>query len=229
MRSSLFTGLVLRCYDEKEMFKTDSKIKIMTIITVVALALAGYSYLNIYFISSRVEGLISELASTTASFIKKTDQLSQSIAALEQKELLLADELSATDQNVKITRTNVETVQSKVGGVEKTVGTLEKLSKTDPELLQKYSKIFFLNEHYAPERLAEIDKAYLYSERKTEIIHSLVWPHLKDMLESAKLIGLTLYVKSAYRSFEEQKSVKSTYTVVYGKGSANQFSADQGY
>ena len=50
-----------------------------------------------------------------------------------------------------------------------------------------------------------------------------------DMLEAAKVSKVTLYVKSAYRSFDEQKSVKSLYTVVYGKGSANQFSADQGY
>src|SRR5690242_4812303 len=29
-----------------------------------------------------------------------------------------------------------------------TVGKLDKLSKTDKELLQKYSKVYFLNEHY---------------------------------------------------------------------------------
>ena len=42
-----------------------------------------------------------------------------------------------------------------------TVGKLDKLSKTDPELLQKYSKVFFLNEHYAPDKFKKIDSQFL--------------------------------------------------------------------
>jgi D-alanyl-D-alanine carboxypeptidase len=49
------------------------------------------------------------------------------------------------------------------------------------------------------------------------------------MLDQAKQDGVSLYVKSAYRSFAEQKSLKSTYSVTYGAGTANTFSADQGY
>ena len=167
---------------------------------------------------------------------EKTKELDDTIAIIDQKTTTLFNNLSATDENIQSTKKNVEEVQSQVGGVEQTVGkitgtvsTLEKLSKTDPELLQKYSKVFFLNEHYAPERLQQIDTEYLYSEKRTETIHSLVWPHLKDLLESAKKINVVLHVKSAYRSFDEQKAVKSVYTVVYGKGNANTFSADQGY
>ncbi len=189
------------------------------IVAVTVFGLIGFGYFRIFSLSNQVGRLTSEFASTTAIFAEKTDRLTNAILALDQK-----------------SAKSVEEVQSQVGGVEQTVGkitgtvnTLEKLSKTDPELLHKYSKIFFLNEHYAPERLSEIDSAYLYSEKKVELIHSLVWPHLKNLLEAAKAINVTLYIKSAYRSFDEQKSVKSAYTVVYGKGSANQFSADQGY
>lgn len=203
---------------------------------VVILGLTGYAYFRIFSLSDRLERLAAEFASTTAVFFKKSDDFAGAIQALEKKTLGLSDTLYGAEQNIQKTKENVEAVQSQVGGVKQTIGeitgavsTLEKLSKTDPELLQKYSKIFFLNEHYAPERLAEIDKEYLYTENKPELIHSLVWPYLKGLLGAAKENGVTLYVKSAYRSFDEQKSVKSAYTVVYGTGAANQFSADQGY
>ncbi|OHB11524.1 MAG: hypothetical protein A3H60_01405 [Candidatus Zambryskibacteria bacterium RIFCSPLOWO2_02_FULL_44_12b] len=38
-----------------------------------------------------------------------------------------------------------------------------------------------------------------------------------------------MLIASAFRSFETQASLKSEYRVVYGAGTANQFSADQGY
>jgi D-alanyl-D-alanine carboxypeptidase len=52
---------------------------------------------------------------------------------------------------------------------------------------------------------------------------------MQAMLDAAKADGVTLFVKSAYRSFDEQKALKNEYTVVYGAGTANQFSAEQGY
>ncbi|MCK5285983.1 MAG: M15 family metallopeptidase [Candidatus Pacebacteria bacterium] len=110
-----------------------------------------------------------------------------------------------------------------------TVTTLEKLSKIDPEILQKYSKVFFLSEHYAPARLAEIPDTYEYHEDKFSKLDSQVYPYLENMLKSALADNLGIYVYSAYRSYEEQNALKSLYTVIYGAGTANQFSADQGY
>lgn len=203
---------------------------------VVIFGLISYAYARIFSLSNELKQLTSEFASTTAVFEEKTGVLAGTIRILDQKISGLSDILQVAEQNIQNTKKNVETVQSQVGGVEQTVGkitgainTLEKLSKTDPELLQKYSKVFFLSEHYAPERLSEISKEYLYSEKKSESIHFLVWPHLKNLLDAAKKDNVALYVKSAYRSFDEQKSIKSAYTIVYGAGSANQFSADQGY
>lgn len=219
------------------MFKK-SPIKIRLVLFVIFLfGLFAYSYFQIFSMFAKIDRLSYEIASTTASFSRKTIELNEAIIALDQKSTSLFNNLSATDQDIlKNTKKNIEAVELQVGGVEQTVGkitgavsNLEKLSKTDPELLQKYSKVFFLNEHYTPERLTEIDSAYIYTQGKPETIHSSVWPHLKDLLESAKEKNVILYVKSVYRSFDEQKAVKSIYTVVYGKGSANQFSADQGY
>jgi D-alanyl-D-alanine carboxypeptidase len=49
------------------------------------------------------------------------------------------------------------------------------------------------------------------------------------MLNDANASGISLRVVSAYRSFAEQKTLKSSYKMTYGAGTANQFSADQGY
>ncbi len=49
------------------------------------------------------------------------------------------------------------------------------------------------------------------------------------MLDRAKQNGIEIYVYSGYRPFEEQAALKGQYAVTYGEGTANQFSADQGY
>jgi D-alanyl-D-alanine carboxypeptidase len=109
------------------------------------------------------------------------------------------------------------------------VNTLEKLSKADAKLLQKYSKVFFLNEHYYPERVTDIPAQYKYNEQRNYVVHAEIWPHMKDMLDAAQNAGVNLWVFSAYRGFDEQSALKESYSVTYGAGTANQFSADQGY
>ena len=109
-----------------------------------------------------------------------------------------------------------------------TVGKLDKLSKTDKELLQKYSKVYFLNENYMPESLTLIPSDYLYEKDKEMQIHTKVLPYLLDLLKVAQNSSMDLKIISAYRSFGEQSALKGAYTVSYGSG-ANVFSADQGY
>ncbi len=154
-------------------------------------------------------------------------------AALEQKVGIAVgqnQELSASlaeqsDKNAALQ----EKLQGKLEDISGTVGDLEKLSKTDPEILKKYSKIFFLNENYEPERLTQIPNDYVYNDNRVERISAPVWPYLESLLKAAQKDGIKLYVKSAFRSFEEQRNTKSSYTVTYGAGTANTFSADQGY
>ncbi|OHA99588.1 MAG: hypothetical protein A3E93_01415 [Candidatus Zambryskibacteria bacterium RIFCSPHIGHO2_12_FULL_43_12b] len=110
-----------------------------------------------------------------------------------------------------------------------TVGVLDKLSKTDEELLQKYSKVYFLNEHYVPPKLTDIDKKYVYEKDRTLMIHSDVWPKLQSLLGATETDGSPLLISSSFRSFGEQSGLKSSYNLTYGAGTANQFSADQGY
>ena len=182
------------------------------VVAALALAIGGgawWGYTRTTELSEQVSALTSTLASTTSLLI----------ATIEETKLSLSSTLQQEKENL----------EDQLGDISGTVQTLEKLSKTDPELLQKYSKVFFLNEHYAPERLATIDAEFLYSEIRPEKISAPVSPHLEDLLEDAKDDAIPLYIKSAYRSFDEQEALKGQYTVVYGAGSANQFSADQGY
>ncbi len=177
---------------------------------VLALVIAGFGY-STY-----------QLNETAAKLGLTTQELASTTTALEERQVAMSDELYAATQGW-------QAIQSRLGGFENSLGTLEKLSKTDPELLQKYSKVFFLNEHYAPERLAQIEKEFTYDESRPEKIHASVLPYLEDMLGDAQKAGVEVFVKSSYRSFEEQSKLKSAYSVTYGAGSANTFSADQGY
>jgi len=140
--------------------------------------------------------------------------------------------LSQTVQEQLDKNTNLESqvvgLSGMVQDISGTVGTLQKLSQTDKELLQKYSKVYFLSENYIPSRLTGIYKDYLYDASVEKKIHAGVEPFLVDMIKGAMQGGIDLKVISAYRSFEEQISVKTGYKVIYGSG-ANKFSADQGY
>ncbi len=174
----------------------------------------------------------SEISSTTliiSSNQSELERLRSSLGDVSAETRGLGGALTDAKQNIDQVKSQVGGVEQSVGAISNTVDTLQKLSKTDPELLKKYSKVFFLSENYAPKHLAEIPITYAYSDAHQEKFLSEGWPYLKTMIDTAKSQGVNIYVKSAYRSFAEQKSLKSNYSVTYGKGTANSFSADQGY
>ncbi len=105
---------------------------------------------------------------------------------------------------------------------------LQWISSLDPQLLQKYSKVYFLNENYVPANLSAIDNQYLFNKNKSIEFHQYALPFLHNMLKAAQDANVPMSVASAYRSFKEQTSLKSGYKVIYGTG-ANSFSAEQGY
>ncbi|HEY4501567.1 MAG TPA: M15 family metallopeptidase [Candidatus Paceibacterota bacterium] len=161
--------------------------------------------------------------------VASSNAIASSTAQLEEKVVALSDGLYAAQQGLAAVQERLGGFENTVGDISGTVDVLEKLRNTDRELLQKYSKVFFLNEHYAPSRLAQMEEQYIYDEDRPEKILAEVRPYLEDLLGEAQDNGVDLYVRSAYRSFEEQKALKSGYTVTYGAGTANAFSADQGY
>lgn len=148
---------------------------------------------------------------------------------LEKQLTSLQNDLSATTLALQEEQARNTDFADQLDNLAGTVGTLDKLSKTDKELLQKYSKIYFLNEHYVPTNLATISPQFLYNSKQSAQIHTNVWPKLENLLQSALSSGITLQINSAYRSFGTQAAIKSGYKVTYGAGTANAFSADQGY
>lgn len=181
-----------------------------------------YAFIQISALTGTVDSLATELASTTIASSQNTNQLSQNITDLRTQTVGISDTLSSAQQNI-------DAVNTKVGGVEQTVDTIQKLSQIDPELLKKYSKVYFMNENYVPAHLIDIPNEYLYNEKIPQKFLTEAWPFLKKLSDTAKASGVTIYVQSAYRSFGDQQSLKSSYTVTYGAGTSNSFSADQGY
>jgi LAS superfamily LD-carboxypeptidase LdcB len=145
----------------------------------------------------------------------------KNLAAMKDENAYLMQKLSAEES-----RNN--SFQEQITGLTSTIGTLDKLSKTDKELLQKYSKIYFLNENYVPESLSEISQNDIYEDGKIIRFHTKALPYLQNLLKAAKDSGNELQIISGYRSFGDQSSLKSSYKLTYGSG-ANAFSADQGY
>lgn len=140
----------------------------------------------------------------------------------------LARERDSLAKQLTGERERNDAFSSQISEISDTVNVLEKIKNTDPELLRKYSKVYFLNENYVPAKLTNISSRYLYQPKEEEKIHTNIWPHLREMLQEAEDDDVDLKVVSAYRSFFEQYTLKTNYKVSYGSG-ANQFSADQGY
>lgn len=153
---------------------------------------------------------------------------SSTITMLSNELIDLGANLDELAENYQDEQNKNEDFEDQLRDISKTVGVLDKLSKTDKELLQKYSKVYFLNEHYIPESLKTIDNEYVYNEDRVHQLHSKVMPYFEKMVKAAKADGIDLWVVSSYRSYETQGQLKGQYVTTYGSG-ANAFSADQGY
>ena len=160
--------------------------------------------------------------------VGRGDRLVLEKTALAEELRLTRAGLASTTAALMIANNQNNIFAGQIGEIASTVNVLDKLSKTDAELLQKYSKVYFLSGHYVPDSLTELPAANLFDPTKAQQIHTKVWPNLQRLLFDAASAGYPLEIVSAYRSFDTQSSLKSGYKVVYGSG-ANQFSADQGY
>jgi D-alanyl-D-alanine carboxypeptidase len=198
------------------------------IVALAVLLVAGaiYSVIRISLLSGHIAALAEHVESLETNFASTTAMLQENIT---KNHNALATALTAEQQNVGTIREQLGIYKDQVGSITGTVTNLQKLSKTDPQLLAKYSKVFFLSENYAPARLTQVPDIYKYSEGKTVNFLAEAWPYLQRMIDDAGNAGVKIYVSSAYRSFDEQSALKKDYKIVYGAGTANQFSADQGY
>jgi len=200
-------------------------VSILLLLLVLGLAVQAYF---MYTLSQKLNIVNQNNASTTDAL---TTLSSTTISRFEEneKKFVQFSDMLYEEQQVTVALTEaVDKFKRQVGKLTGTVDTLEKLTTTDPELLQKYSRIYFLNEHYKPADLSLIEEKFDYVNGKEVTISSEVLPFLSDLLEEAEDDGVDLIVLSGYRSFTEQGTLKNVYTTNYGVG-ANRFSADQGY
>ena len=212
--------------------KTTRSNKVGTMILILLITLA-FGVIGYFFTTNQLQ--IRELGEANNELQTKLQQsesklqtASSTIEELNRDLSLAHNTLAETEDVLQREQDRNEEFENQIRRITGTVETLDKLAKTDKELLQKYSKVFFLNEHYRPERLKEIDDKWKYSEDRSHQLHSQVIPYFEDMVEAAEDDGIDLWVVSAYRSFEQQAQLKGAYLVTYGTG-ANTFSADQGY
>lgn len=173
-------------------------------------------------VSERLAFIEAELASTTEALHQSVQELTGALSLAEQ-------ENTGLKQNLTVEQIKNNSYAQQIQSISSTVGDLYKLSQTDRELLQKYSKVYFLSENYIPSSLSDISTTYLERPEKPEKIHTTIKPYLEALVNDARAQNIPLSVLSGYRSFDTQESLKSQYTVRYGAGTANTFSADQGY
>lgn len=172
------------------------------------------------------------LVLTQAYVVTKEQELEHiktAFSDLEKKYTSLEKTAHELEETLSEERARNEEFEEQIQEISGTVGILDKLSKTDKELLQKYSKVYFLNEHYTPPDVLPLAREFLSRpDDVPEYVHARVAPFLNRLLRDAQDDGIALRVLSGYRSFDEQKQLKGAYSVQYGIG-ANTFSADQGY
>ncbi len=170
----------------------------------------------------------ARFASSTEAFRIAQALASSTITELSTRLSLTSEELAEIERDLKREKNRNEEFEDQIKDLAGTVGVLDKLSKTDEELLQKYSRTYFLNENFIPMKLALIDTSYRMNPDRDLYFHGDALSFLENMLDDAAEAGHTIKIVSAYRSFDEQREVKDGHTIVYGTG-ANAFSADQGY
>lgn len=207
----------------KKFYSRPLTFKHILLVTGSLLCIGGIGY-GIYFsytIYQKLQLTQYELENTTQASTQEITTLKDALQKLkEENDITISFLTDQQKQNIELQKEKEEN--------EEEIDTLQKLTTLDPELLRKYSKVFFLSENYTPPELEDIPVEYRISPTKDLQVLEDVSPFLDSLLDAAKEDGVNLRVISAYRSFETQKKLKSNYSVTYGSG-ANQFSADQGY
>ncbi len=204
----------------------------------LALAFVGTSayllYLNLAQ-QDRIAMLLEErhyfstqLASTTSLLREERALASSTIAELSSRLELTQEELEDIEDDLRDERDRNERFEDQIEDLAGTVGTLDRLSQIDEELLQKYSRVSFLNENYVPRKLTEIDERFVADSVGDEYFLEDAYDFLEDLMRDARRDDIDIVISSAYRSFDEQREIKGQHLITYGEG-ANQFSADQGF
>jgi len=210
--------------------KTLSDYAPQALVGVLIVLLGIFVYLH-YTQTKEIKSLQAErnhYLAESNSIKEELSAASSTIDSLNTELEELKDDLEDLADDYRDERNRNEDFEDQIRDLAGTLGDLDKLARIDEELLQKYSRVYFLNENYIPERLEKIRDKYVLAGRGDEYFHAEAIDQLEDLLDDARRDGHDIKVVSAYRSFDEQNEIKGIFTQIYGEG-ANTFSADQGF
>lgn len=171
---------------------------------------------------------ISTLKTTGQELESKLAKTTSQLTKAMEENASFSDQIKTLSVELEAEKVKNERFEEQIEELAGTVNILDKIAKTDKELLQKYSKVYFLSENYVPSSLKQIREEYVLPGKKDQYFHGDAIRWLERMIRDAKRDDIELRVISAYRSFDEQDELKGQFTQIYGTG-ANAFSADQGY
>lgn len=234
IRNTRYYSAILReMLESSEPQKKQSQIltPILALLLLACIGGAGYlGYLH-YQLTLTYEDL-SESYQNNQRLLEFTDNR---LAEREQELLQTTEDLNVANTQIAELERDLyreknmnQEFEKQIRDLAGTVGTLNRIAELDKELLQKYSRVFFLSENYRPARMTEIPSRFVLEGRASQFFLTDAFPFLEDMLVDAKRKGIELRVVSTFRSFDEQSDLKGQFTQLYGSG-ANAFSADQGY
>lgn len=199
------------------------KVVLVSAVLVLAISLAG-ALISRSNLEEEVLALRTEAEHQRVTILDYEDLLAEQEEQLEvHKELLGILQKQSANAAYDFSQ-----IRQMVSQATQTVEDIKKLEEADGELLAKYSKVYFLNEHYSPENLAYIPSDIVASERNQQV-KGEVLPFLTEMFAAMEAEGLSPRVISAFRSFGYQENLKNNHKVTYGTSVSNQFVADQGY
>ena len=200
----------------KEFFNHKITLNLFLVLSLVVIVISTFLYGTYRYITD-LSHAKNQLEITSKNLQNSIEELEKHIAST----IFLNDFLT-------ILKARNTDYQNEIDNIHIKVSQLEKLTSTDKELLQKYSKIYFLSENYIPFELSIINSSFLFRQTKPEQFHARAKPFLEALIQAARADGIDISVLSGYRSFGTQSTLKTQYKIIYGNG-ANKFSADQGY
>jgi D-alanyl-D-alanine carboxypeptidase len=200
----------------------------LIVLVIINFGIIGYFGYQNYLLKKNKLFLEGELSRTKADFASTKKDLETLIDSIEQELAKTKTERDDFELKYSEEKNRMDAFSSQIEGIQGTVGTLEKLSQTDEELLEKYSKVYFLSENYIPRAFVKIEPKYTFDTQEDYLIYDQIWHFLQEMLIAAEDTNIHIRIVSAYRSFGTQSELKLSYKMTYGSG-ANRFSADQGY
>ena len=196
----------------------------------IALLLTILSAISIYKLADlQVMSTKNEIMSKELRLYKVQVQDLEDIISEQNSNLKVHKELLANMQaELRKTGQSRYELQEAAQRALSAANIFEKLNNTDKELLSKYSKIYFLNEHYEPSNLVTIPTNLTWQGRNLKVKQEVL-PFLLEMLKAMEDTGIDPRIVSAFRSFNTQEQLKNINKITYGTTEANKFVADQGF